>query len=71
MNWGEVNCNLSCGEIFLGTGKIFSFIVLSHDELRVLRKYQWIHFPTLALISLLGFVLFGVEVQLLILLFGS
>ncbi len=65
MNWGEVYCNLSCGAIFLGTGTIFSFIVLSHDELRVLRKYQWIHFPTLGLISLLGFVLFGVEVQLL------
>jgi hypothetical protein len=65
MSWGEAYCNLACGAIFLGTGTIFSFLILSTDELRVLKKHQFIHFPSLILLSLLSFVIFGVEIQLL------
>jgi hypothetical protein len=65
MSWGEAYCNLACGSIFLGTGTIFSFLILSSDELRVLKKHKFIHLPSLILLSLFSFVIFGVEIQLL------
>jgi hypothetical protein len=65
MSWGEVYCNIVCGAIFLGTGTIFSFLFLSSDELRVLKRNQFIYFPTLILLSLLSFVILGVKIQLL------
>ena len=65
MSWGEAYCNLACGAIFLGIGTIFSFLTLNTDELRVLKKNKFIHFPSVILLSLLSFVILGVEIQLL------
>jgi hypothetical protein len=65
MSWGEVYCNLACGAIFLGCGTFFSLVAMSADEMRVLKKFQFIQFPLLIFLSLISFVFFGVKIQLL------
>jgi hypothetical protein len=64
MQWGEFACNLACGAIFLGTGTMISLLVLSFDELRVLRLKNISSFSLLSLIALTIFMVLGVKFHL-------
>lgn len=44
-------CSLACGAVFLGTGTLFTFLFLRPEELRVVRRQRFLHFPVYALIA--------------------
>lgn len=69
MGLGDIACNLACGAIFLGTGSLFAIVFMTADELRVLRPKSFLSYTALGIISLLSFMLFGVEFQFM--LFGA
>lgn len=65
MSFGENFCNLFCGSLFIGIGSFHSAIILNEDELRVLRRRRFLGTTLISLLSLLAFVIFGAEIQLL------
>lgn len=69
MSLGDIACNLACGAIFLGTGTMFAVLLMTADELRVLRPKSFFSHSLLGIIALLSFMVFGVEFQFM--LFGA
>jgi hypothetical protein len=66
MSWGEFACTLACGALFIGTGLMISLLVLTTDELRILRLREFSTFGIVSLLSLGAFMILGVEFQLVL-----
>lgn len=59
MNLGSFGCALLCGSIFLGFSTLTVALILRPEEIRVVRKNNFIQISLLAIFSLLIFMIFG------------
>lgn len=59
---GTYGCIVVCGAFFVGTSLFASSLILSRDELRVLRKHRSFHISALVLLSLGAFIMAGAEI---------
>jgi hypothetical protein len=59
MHFGKVICDLACGALFSGTSVIMACLLLSRDELRVLRSNKILASLSLALMSAGGLLIFS------------
>jgi hypothetical protein len=63
MSLGTVGCPLACGAFFLGMSLLLATLILSAQELRVLRSHRWAGLGALTLLSL-GFFLMADPVDI-------
>lgn len=59
MYFGKTSCNILCGIFFLSTSMFVSFLVLSHDEDRIIRSKRWLSTLCLILFSIGFFIIFN------------
>lgn len=59
MALGSFGCALLCGSFFLGFSTLTVALILRPEEIRVVRKNNFIQISLLAIFSLLIFILFG------------
>lgn len=59
MSLGSVGCALLCGSFFLGFSTLTVALILRPEEIRVVRKNNFIQISLLAIFSLLIFMIFG------------
>lgn len=59
MALGKLACSILCGSFFLGSSTLFIGILLSREEMKVVRKNRFIKISFLGLLSLLIFHIFG------------
>lgn len=61
---GHNFCMIFCGILFLSLGVFLAGFFLTQEEIRVLKKNQFVQVPALGLISLSSFAVFGAELVL-------
>lgn len=66
MKFGHSVCMSLCGFVFFTLSLLLAWILLSRDEMGVVRKNSWIQLPSLALLSLAVFAAFGAQIFLAI-----
>ena len=64
MRFGHSICMTLCGFLFLSLSIFFAWIYLRPEEMKVLWRNSWLQLPSLALLSLVAFALFGGEILL-------
>jgi hypothetical protein len=69
MRLGEGPCMLACGGFFMASGSMFAVLVLRPEDLRKLRKAEWIWVPLLSLVLMSSLVCLGGEFLLSVALF--
>jgi hypothetical protein len=62
--WGHSVCMIGCGVIFVGFSILAAGYFLTHEEVRVLKRTEFIQTLSLGLISLALFAMFGAELAL-------
>lgn len=62
---GHNFCMLLCGVVFVATPYLFSNVLLSLEEIEVVKKYKWLQVGVLSLTSLGAIHFFGGEVVLI------
>jgi len=68
-NFGEYICMIICGSIFMGTGAVFASTILSINEIKLIRSKEFLFYPTLSILILPMFLIFGAEMYLNLTLF--
>jgi len=68
-NYGERICMILCGSIFMGTGTIFASTILSINEIKLIKSKEFLFYPTLSILTLPIFLIFGAEMYLSLTLF--
>lgn len=61
MRLGEGPCMLGCGGFFMASGSLSAALALRPEELRKLRKSEWLWLPVLSLVLMSSLVCFGGE----------
>ena len=61
---GTYGCMAACGALFLGTGALFTSLLLKPEELLRIRHHRWVLFPTFGLVALAIVIGFGAETLL-------
>lgn len=61
---GHNFCMIACGILFLSLSLLASGILLTTEEIRVLRRTQWLQVSALAIVSLGSFAAIGAELTL-------
>ncbi|MFH1262721.1 MAG: hypothetical protein V1495_04675 [Pseudomonadota bacterium] len=59
MKYGHAACTAACGGFFLGTSALIAALVLTREEVGVLRKHRLVPWASLSIFSLLFFRLVG------------
>ncbi len=62
MHFGELVCSTVCGALFLGASMFVSSLALRPEEIRAVRKLEFVQITFLSLISVIVFVLLGATV---------
>ena len=62
MSLGHYICRIACGALFLGAGALACVMLLSPEELRVVRRHPVLQFSAASLICLAAFVALGAQV---------
>ncbi len=52
-----------CGAFFLSGGALLSTFLLNYHEIQIIKKFEWIYFPSATLIALLIFYLLGANLN--------
>jgi hypothetical protein len=62
MRYGEGVCMFGCGALFMGSSALMASLLLRPEEVKIIRKTEWIQFLILALLSASVFVCLGYPV---------
>lgn len=59
---GSYGCIAACGAFFLGATLLIAALVLRPEDVRVLRRHEFLQMSVVAMLSLGGFVMFEAEI---------
>ena len=62
MHFGDLVCSIACGALFLGTTMFVSGLVLKPEEIRAIRKREFVQIVLLSTLSIFAFILLGASV---------
>lgn len=62
MHFGELICSVACGALFLGTSMFVSSLVLKPEEIRAIRKREFVQLVLLSTLSIFAFISLGASV---------
>jgi hypothetical protein len=62
IRFGNYGCMLGCGAVYVGSSVLIASFLLKKEDIKVLRRNEFLQLPLLGLLSMAGFMCFGATI---------